>query len=162
VTRGTDNAAYARRALNDDRAFRELSAQMCWDAVLLCAKKARVINDPQRVAMTPQVEDWSRYVPLAAPYVQTAKHMKLVPPGSFLAFIELKIGVPRKIIHAMTALGGGKAAGNKNDCIGIGHSVGWEELDLAALPWQDGCFVPPGQTRQVMVTYRDIDALPPS
>lgn len=159
-SKGMKFAKKADDATNQGSAlFASLSAMMCWDAVLACAHNAGILNDAQVVAMKPtNVEQWDKFVPLREPHVQTRKHMRLVPPGALLAFLEVsRVGIPRKIIHAMVSLGNGWAAGTKNNCLDIGMGV-WEKHNLAdVLDWRDGSFLVGGR-REVMVTYRDIDA----
>ena len=69
------------------------------------------------------------------------------------------------MVHAMLCVGKGKADGNKNDCVAVGHSVGWEILDLSnGLRWQGntGMITAPGlteSTRELMVRHCPISYL---
>lgn len=63
----------------------------------------------------------------------------------------------------MIATGDGYAAGNKNECIGMGKAIGWENLNIAeGLNWipDSSCFnaVPEGKSgeRLVMIYYREL------
>ena len=58
--------------------------------------------------------------------------MYRLEPGNVIGFFE-----GAQIVHAMLCVGKGLAAGNKNNCVGIGSMVWWEILDLAnGLAWQ--------------------------
>lgn len=139
--------------------YRMLSSLMCWDAVLHVAMLAGVIPDRryQTLKGKPQT-----LVNTNDPAVTDAAGMKAVPAGHAIGFFEDDGGTP-KIIHCMVSTGSGKAAGNKNDCVGVGSMVGWEELDLAAgLSWSgSGIQAPKGEgvTRAVTVHHRPITRL---
>lgn len=116
--------------------FLELSALMCWDAVIRCQVKAggQAPGD-HGVSMddTP---------------VNNPDDMRHVPQGAAIGFFE-----GGTLIHAMLATGHGLAAGNKNACIGIGGPVGWEILDLAGgVTWTGGRVQNP--QRLLEVRYR--------
>jgi hypothetical protein len=125
-------------------AYPELSGLMCWSAAIRCALNAGCIT-PARAQLLEHIdwgEDFSSFVSRSDTRVSNAEEMRQVPEGAFIAFIRVDPPDPyfrfvhdyrgkRHIIHAMISLGDGKAAGNKNSCIGIGRHVGWECLDLA-------------------------------
>ncbi|GIV59478.1 MAG: hypothetical protein KatS3mg043_0567 [Rhodothermaceae bacterium] len=154
-------AQYARDCATNRNStgYLNLSAQMCWDAVVLCAHASGAIDRKtyqrlQNITAT----NFSSFVRMIDPIVGDAAAMRRIPQGSFLGFIEHKNNIPT-LIHAMIAVGHGLAAGNKNACIGIGNPVGWEILDLAGrLNWVPGtnCFntAPPGQPGQRLVQIR--------
>lgn len=91
--------------------------------------------------------------------------MYRLEPGNAIGFFwSTPQGVT--MVHAMLCVGKGLAAGNKNDCVGVGHSLGWEILDLAnGLHWQGntGTITAPGLTeeggRELMVRYCPIGYL---
>jgi hypothetical protein len=142
-----------------DAGYVAISSQMCWDAVKYCALKAGVIDD----AKYQRIQAKTDMVSLKDPVALGQDAMRRLKPGHVLGFF-----VGNNIIHAMLCTGQGKAAGNKNDCVGIGHPVGWELLDLASkLNWaQDGSVTaPPGMYgnnkpfRTVYIHYRPISYL---
>ena len=112
-----------------------LSSLMCWDAVMHCALLAGVINEAKYKASKGRPATLAN---TADPQVPDAGGMVNLPAGHAIVFYENKNGT-WVAIHAMVSVGGGRAAGNKNDCVGVGASVGWEVLDLATgLAWQGG------------------------
>ena len=138
---------------------KKLNEEMCWNAVVLCARLSKVINEEESKKLKPQngieYKMYSNFVdPEKDTLVRNVEEMVKVPKGSFIGFFEtlskeeehqsIKLKAGDKIlIHAMLAVGDGKAAGNKNSCIGIGSFVGWEILNLAGdLRWMEGdnCF----------------------
>ena len=131
-----ETARHARDSatgLGDD--YRDLSARMCWDAAASCVVRAGGAT-PRPGTIT--ADRFGDYVRLTDPIVGDADAMRKVPQGTLLGFVELRNGTPT-LVHAMVATGHGLAAGNKNDCVGVGKSVGWEILDLAGgLKWIDG------------------------
>ena len=153
-TSGADLAQHARSVAADEQSdeFLALSGLICWSAVIECGRRAGAISAERARAI--EHIDWSKdfsdFVSRDDTRVEDAAAMRRVPPGAFMAFIE--VGQPdsldrligrregrRRIIHAMVSLGGGWAAGNKNLCIGIGNPVGWEILNLADdLNWLAG------------------------
>lgn len=154
-------AAYAAECATNrgNDGYLALSQEMCWDAVVLCARNSGALDDAayqrlQNITAT----NFSSFVKMIDPIVGDANAMRRVPQGSFLGFVEIVNNQP-KLIHAMISTGHGLAAGNKNACIGIGGPVGWEILDLAGrLRWQAGtnCFNarPTGQPGQRMIQIR--------
>jgi hypothetical protein len=66
--------------------------------------------------------------------------MAALPVGHAIGFFD-----GERLVHMMLGVGDGQAAGNKNDCIGMGHPAGWEVLDLRSLRWnQDGSITAAG------------------
>jgi hypothetical protein len=110
--------------------FPKISGLMCWDAVAYCARLAGIISEGR----------WNQLK--GAPGEIYATNFSRVPgpslstlsPGTMLGFFE-DSGGHKKLIHAMIYLGNNEAAGNKNNCIGIGNSIGWEILNLNRLDW---------------------------
>jgi hypothetical protein len=147
----------ARNNASED--YRILSSQMCWDAVKYCALKAGVIN----AAKYQRIQAKTDMVNFTDPIALGPDALLRLRPGHVLGFF-----VGMNIIHAMIYTGQGKAAGNKNDCVGVGRSVGWELLDLASLlNWAENGSVkaPPGMHgnnmayRTVYIHYRPISYL---
>lgn len=130
-------AAYATQSATagmSDAGFKELSGLMCWDAVIRCALKAGAIDkkraDGAKISGD-KPDSYKGFIdPKKDPVVADAAAMRAVPQGCFLGFFE-NAGGKLTMIHAMISTGHGLAAGNKNDCIGIGNPVGWEILNLA-------------------------------
>jgi hypothetical protein len=155
-------ADYAMRCTQpNEPCFKDLSAETCWVAAALCALKAGAISHQQFSDICNLDRSWpTAFVPLDFPVIAGPEEMMRVPRGSFLGFFDIGDGLAQ-LIHAMVAVGHGKAAGNKSACIGTGAPVGWEILDLAnGLRWvSDENFfnaVPTGHTgmRPVQVRYR--------
>ncbi|MSU57902.1 MAG: hypothetical protein EXS35_06920 [Pedosphaera sp.] len=112
-----------------------LSSLMCWDAVMHVALLAGVIDDAKYKSSKGRPDTLANSADIQ---VTDAGAMANLPAGHALVFYETKNGIPVPI-HAMISIGGGRAAGNKNDCVGVGKSVGWEVLDLSAgLSWSGG------------------------
>lgn len=136
--------AYADAATKkNSEQFHTLSSLMCWSAVIRCAQYAGAITKDRadRLERINWKEDFSSFVSHSDTLVRTPHEMLMVPPGAFIAFYRVDQPDPRhrfendwlgkrRIVHAMLSLGYGHAAGNKNSCIGIGHDVGWERLNL--------------------------------
>ena len=136
----------------DGAEYLELSSLMCWSATIRCALNAGAITAvrAQRLESLDWAEDFSPFVSRGDTRVRTPAEMRLVPAGAFIAFIRVDppdayfrfvhdMRGKRHIVHAMLSLGNGWAAGNKNSCVGIGHHVGWEVLNLAdGLNWING------------------------
>jgi hypothetical protein len=135
-----ENAAFNTQGAE----FAELSGLMCWSAVIRCALNAGAIT-PLKAQLLERLdwkEDFSKFIAPSDTRVRNADDMRKVPAGAFIAFIRVDPPDPffkffnihkgkRHIVHAMLSLGNGLAAGNKNSCVGIGHHVGWERLNLA-------------------------------
>lgn len=127
-----DNAANWNGSKSSIKHYNNLSASMCWDGVIYCLLKCKVrlkhIKEPI------VADDYTRFVPdpklnELSNIIETKEQMKACLPGSLLAFINMSD--KNKLIHAMVSLGAGAAAGNKNECIGIGSPIGWEVINLA-------------------------------
>lgn len=164
ATPGQLAAAYARdNATNrSSDGYSELSAKMCWDAVVHCLVKSGAMPNAQSEFGGISATGFSQFVRMADPVVGDAAAMRRVPEGALLGFVEHKNNTPT-LIHAMIATGQGLAAGNKNLCIGFGNPVGWEILDLAnKLQWIPGQdlfnAVPRGQSsvRLVQIRFRTL------
>ncbi|MEO6833649.1 MAG: hypothetical protein ABI169_15695 [Chitinophagaceae bacterium] len=138
-----------------------ISLLMCWTAAILCAFKAGSLSKLDYIGLNDVVFNrFDRFVKMSDQSVGTAMEMANVPKNCFIGFIEDN-GGETKLIHAMISTGGGWAAGNKNDCIGLGSAVGWETLNLGALNWDVGnnCILAPGQHsrfRQIKIRYRQL------
>ena len=135
---GRTAAQYARDSATNPASygFRVLSAQMCWDAVKLCLFNSGAISQATNDGMRGHTHNYQTFIRTHDPVVADANQMRLVPQGAILGFIDLDHN--NILVHAMVATGHGLAAGNKNDCIGLGHSIGWELLDLSKLAWVQG------------------------
>ena len=126
---GSQAAEIAREAARGQGTyFTALSGQMCWDAVAACQGR----NPGRGVAETD-------------PVVSAAEDIYTVPEGASVGFFD-----NGTLVHEMISVGNGEACGNKNECIGIGHAIGWEMLDLAGATWNNGRFGP----RNLIVRYR--------
>jgi hypothetical protein len=124
-------AAFARQRANDAASadYRILSARTCWDAVKYCALKSGVIDRRTHNRLSA----YQDLITNSNSQIRSAEEMRCLPPGHVIGFFKHASPVS---IHAMISTGEGMAAGNKNDCIGVGNFVGWEELDLAhGLRW---------------------------
>ena len=145
-----------REAGEDGRTglYGELTALMCWSAVAHCAYKAGSITEKKcENIKNLDVANSEAYVTTADTEVKDASVMSDVPAGSFLGFFN-----GDTIVHGMLALGKGRAAGNKNSCIGIGAHLGWQILDLAAdLHWHAAGGFWDGW-RRLTIHYRPLDA----
>jgi hypothetical protein len=147
-------ASVAKGAAQQNSAeFKVLSSKMCWDAVKHIAVLAGVIDDAKAKNLP-----HTNMIRLSDKVVAHPDAMGTVPPGHVLGFFE-----GDRLIHAMVSVGEGKAAGNKNDCIGAGGPVGWEVLDLkGGLKWgKEGINAPKGAgvSRAVAVRHRPITEL---
>lgn len=129
-------AQTAREATDPEHPlYLELSAAMCWDAVKHCAVRAG--------ALTPSVDAQHGLVSVADGEIRGRDAMEALPAAHAVGFFD-----GNRLVHLMISLGHGHAAGNKNDCIGMGHSAGWEALDLKRLKWNmDGGITAPGLLR---------------
>ncbi len=126
--------------------YNRLSGQMCWDAVKYCAFRANIITEDEHDVLNAR---WDLVTPHDT-RIHNRDELKNVPPGYALGFFEIKhfaasnaSNVRRDPFHVMLNIGDNKAAGNKNDCVGFGEQVGWEELDLSQLKWYQGAVVAP-------------------
>ncbi len=119
---GHEAARVARdAATNQDQTWATLSGLMCWDAVVYCQVAAGRLPP---AAIT--IGNHGEVISEDDTRVTTSAGMRAVPQGAFIGFFDVG-----RLMHAMIAVGHGLAAGNKNECIGIGAPVGWEILDLA-------------------------------
>ncbi len=115
--------------------FLNLSSKMCWDAVLYCGYLAK---------LTDQEGNGKNIIDSSASLVTNSSG---IPGGHIIGFFQ-----DDDLKHAMISTGNGYAAGNKNDCMGIGNPVGWEELELPAVN-ENGEFIPVGQTRTIIMRH---------
>ena len=109
--------------------YLQLSSEMCWTAAFHVALLAGCITQAKynqlkaATAIDAALSGGNR--------VSSAEAMRAVLGGYIIYF---KHG--EKPIHAMVSAGGGMACGNKNDCVGVGRAIGWEQVDLAGgLDW---------------------------
>jgi hypothetical protein len=140
-------AQIARDAATDTQSelYFTCSNQMCWDAVIECQVRAGV-KRPRRVT----TQDHDHVISLSDVAVASAREMQRVPQGASIGFFR-----DGTLMHFMIAVGAGLAAGNKNQCIGIGNPVGSEILNLANdLHWERGGFTDRGKL--FLVRYRPI------
>lgn len=112
-----------------------LSSKMCWDAVKYCGYLAN---------MTSNYSCGKSIITSSASVVTDSTR---IPEGDIIGFFE-----NGDLKHAMISTGMGRAAGNKNDCMGIGHAVGWEELALPQVS-SNGEFTPQGQRRVIVMRH---------
>ncbi|WP_337690708.1 hypothetical protein [Mycetohabitans sp. B46] len=142
---------------SNNKEYTALSGKMCWDAVKYCALKAEIITEDQFESMSGKTD----LITPSDTRISNANELRTVPPGRTLGFFD-----GDTTWHVMLTTTEGKAAGNKNDCVGIGNPVGWEELDLNKLKWNgDGhVLAPVGRNLQsgepeykpLVLTYRPI------
>lgn len=127
--RGHIAAQIARDAALDehDNMYAMLSGLMCWDAVIACQVKAGMAR-PAPVT----THEHDHVISLDDTAVASRREMQRVPQGASVGFFR-----NGTLVHMMIATGAGTAAGNKNQCIGIGEPVGWEILDLGVI-WRGG------------------------
>lgn len=120
---GAAAAALARQATDPAHPkYLDLSAAMCWDAVKLCAVAV--------LAVKRNVDAQQGLVSHADALVVDRDAVQSLPAGLVVGFFD-----EQRLVHAMLTVGKGYACGTKNDCIGLGHAVGWEALDLRGLRW---------------------------
>lgn len=82
----------------------------------------------------------ARNVVIADTQIRGREAMEKLPEGHAIGFFD-----DQRLVHVMLSVGNSRAAGNKNDCIGIGEPIGWEALNLNHLTWnEDGCVTAPG------------------
>ncbi|WP_338927538.1 hypothetical protein [Mycetohabitans endofungorum] len=105
-------------------------------------------------------------VTLSDKQINSAEALQSLPPGHVLGFFDLAKKEEDQLVHVMISTGHGKAAGNKNACLGFGQPSGWEELDLCQQPklqWQDGKvnqLKDNGDVhRSLIVTHREISKI---
>lgn len=129
----TKAAELAQQATDPEHPkYMDLSAAMCWDAVRLCAVAVRAVDR--------NVDAQQGLVSHADALVVDRDAVASLPAGFAVGFFE-----GQRLVHAMLTVGDGHACGNKNDCIGLGHAVGWEALDLRNLRWDgNGGITAPG------------------
>lgn len=134
--------------------WQKLSSMMCWDAVVHCALLAGIVNEQQYRSLLTRAKT---LVGTGNSAVNNSAGMAGVPQGHFLAFFANQNGM-WTMIHAMVSTGAGNAAGNKNDCIGIGRMFGWELLNLQTVKWGTDGFTAPRGTdpRTGQPVYREI------
>ncbi|MDD4160951.1 MAG: hypothetical protein PHW87_00560 [Methanothrix sp.] len=111
---------------------------MCWDAVGYCGYLAGLTSSENGGG--------KNIITSAADIVNSSNNITI---GHIIGFFE-----NGDLKHAMISLGSGEAAGNKNDCMGFGHSVGWEKINLPEVNREDGTFIPNGQTRTIVMRHK--------
>jgi hypothetical protein len=142
-TPGERTADFATlNAEKKEHIYAKLSAQMCWDAVLLCAWSVKGIHcsdiDLTRISYTvASPNSYSRmFVNENEREVTSARQLMELPKGAMIGFVY-RSGT-KTLRHAMVHVGNGWGAGNKNDCIlRAGKSIGWEKLDMAKFFFDD-------------------------
>lgn len=152
----------ARFFINDNASFGVISKLMCWDAAIYFAFRAGLIDTNKYQALV-SVNPYApnNLVGLHDHAAEKAQEMRQIPAGHIIGYFSLEHRERPELVHAMVSLGGGHAAGNKNDCIGIGMPAGWEILDLGGLKWVTGQkhFTSQGRLvpqRDVIVRYRHL------
>lgn len=111
--------------------YQQLSSEMCWNAAFHVALLAGCISQAKAAQLKDATSSAGGPAFANGAPIRNAEDMLAVPGGHFIYFM-----FGARPIHAMVSTGAGMAAGNKNDCVGVGHGVGWEELDLAnGLKW---------------------------
>lgn len=125
------NKAAARYALsvanNKTAGYLELSYELSWDAVLFCAYHARIIPHSKI-----RQADSRRLVRMDDQKILSRSAMLATEEGHMIGFFD-----EGRLVHVMVATGNGRAAGSKNDRIGINGAGGWEVVDLAKdLVWE--------------------------
>jgi len=109
--------------------YMKLSSQMCWTATFHVALLAGCIDQAKYNTLKSNARIESALA--GGQRIRNATEMRGVPGGYLIYFVH---GV--KPIHAMISTDNGMAAGNKNNCVGVGKAVGWEQLNLASnLDW---------------------------
>jgi len=128
-----------------------LSSQMCWDAVSSFGHLTGLLTRP----INPQHD----LVSLHDSRISSAHEMASIPPGHSIGFYD-----GDRLAHVMVSTGAGRASGNKNDCVGVGNPIGWENLDLANdLNWHQGGVQAPPNGRLLTVVHRPLSeaGMPP-
>lgn len=130
---------------------------MCWDAVAHVAMLAGVISESRYAALKGEQRiDNHVLVKTSDPQVNGAAGAKSVPAGHAVCFFS-GAGSKAMMIHAMLSVGNGKAAGNKNGCIGIGKDLGWEVIDITKANWSGNVIKRGGE--EIHVHHRPITQL---
>ncbi len=125
---GSEAARIARDAAREKNGdYYDLTKMNCWQGVLHCQARAGASSGPVGSY------SYEGVISLKDQAVANANGTKAIPEGAFIGFFD-----GARLMHAMIATGNGTAAGNVNSCVGFGHDVGWEVLDLAGLKWSDG------------------------
>ncbi len=141
-----DPVKYAEKALNENSKEYPLQSQlMCWTAVINCkVQNVNKFGSGAGAAGSALEAKAKGFVTKNDPQVRGVEDMKAVKAGHVLGFFDND-----GITHCMICLGVGFAAGNKNDCVGLGHAVGWEKLDLRKLNWNGNNISAPGKLSKV-------------
>jgi hypothetical protein len=139
---GSRTAVLARDATDTrHELYDRLSACMCWDAMLICAWKARGVRNAAlddadargtRIGMLNIIisRQYGRVFDRNTYEVASEDQISRIAPGSFLGFINQN---DNTLAHAMIYIGGVWGVGTKNDCVFTsGNPVGWEVIDLRA------------------------------
>lgn len=135
---GTDAyvASVARGVASpDSREYEQLATVMCWTGVAHVLELAQI--DVSKLVIRKETGKGMKVKVKHLLLVDSTNGTQLtsssnVPEGSVMGFFSRG-----EMIHAMISLGGLKAAGTKNNCIGLGNPYGWEILDLSELDWNE-------------------------
>jgi|GEM_PF-1193192 len=124
---------------------------VCWDGVMHCALKTGIIGENK--VRTVNARDVM--VTVYDSRVSNANQLRNLGAGMVLGFFS---GTTKEPVHVMLTTGQNRAAGMKNNCVGIGDPYSWQELDLAGLSWEDGKIRSPLQPAHGLLTlrYREI------
>lgn len=70
--------------------YKDLSAKMCWDAVIWCAYKSKAITKQAYGKMENKINstNYSAFIKKTDPLVEDAAAMRKVPKGSFLGSLK--------------------------------------------------------------------------
>jgi hypothetical protein len=158
TTKEAAQVAVGAANLRNSHEWKKLTSLMCWDAIFHCAYLAGIINHSKYKALLASPNRQFHLVRYTDSTINNATAMKAIPPGHAIGFFVEEQNKTWRMIHVMLSVGDGKAAGNKNDCIGVGSMVGWEVLDLAnELKWEgDGVKGAYGKDNNNEISYRDI------
>jgi hypothetical protein len=155
-------AGEARAIANDQdgKMYRALSCKMCWEAVCHLLHETHHLWPHQKsgIPRKPAEQQIRTWVSQSNRFAENAGQLAAVPAGAVLLFIETISGA-ELAVHCMLSLGQGYAAGNKNNCIGMGNPGGWEVLNLNGLRWdliKKAFDAPAGNSTPKPMTRRDL------
>jgi len=158
------SARFAERAVKATQSgndFRDLSAMICWPAVIECARRAGAVSNKAARDMTArtQANSFHAYMPPSGMRIFDNAEWQTVPEGCFVALIaDALAGGGQVLAHAVVSLGNGQVAGSNNGCIGGPNT--WTAYSLTEkLTWQGEylCHTVNGHTRRFELWVRDIE-----